>query len=233
MEHKAIPLNLKALNNRQLEGYGSVFGNVDLGGDVVVRGAFAESLAEHKAADTMPQMFWMHNWDQVPGAWDEMAEDGDGLYVKGTLAKTQLGDEIRTLVGMKAVRGLSIGFFIKRDGAEYDDDGTRLLKKLDLIEVSPVSLAMNPLAQITASKARLSAAGEYVPTARQFERTLRDVGLSQNCAKRLVSAAFGDAPRDVASGTEDEGIAEIIELAGKIATDSEIAVIKSLTESIL
>ncbi len=233
MEYKAIPLQLKALKARELEGYGSIFGNVDKGGDVVHRGAFADSLAELKASDTLAQMFWMHDWAQVPGRWDEMAEDTEGLYVKGTLAKTQLGDEMRELTSMKAVRGLSIGYFPDFDATEYDDDGVRHLHKVELIEVSLVSLAMNPLAQISAFKARLSAAGEYVPTARQFERSLRDVGLSQSCAKRLVSAAFGDAPRDVASGTEDEGIAEIIEMAGKIATESEIAVIKSLTESIL
>ena len=61
-------LELKQLSAREFEGYGSVFGNVDRGQDVVVRGAFARSIAEQKAAGTLPLMFWMHQPDMVPGA---------------------------------------------------------------------------------------------------------------------------------------------------------------------
>lgn len=231
MQHQilTVPLTLKGLKARQIEGHGSVFGNVDLGGDVVVRGAFRETLATHKAAGTMPQMFFMHNWDQVPGRWDEMAEDDTGLSVTGTLAKTQLGDEIRTLAEMKAVRGLSIGYHA--EDVDYGDDGVRLIKQVDLVEVSIVSLAMNPLAAITASKARLSATGEYVPTRREFERKLRDVGLSQSTAKKLVASAFDSPSRDV-DGLETDSIAEMIELCGQIASDMQVAAIKNITTRI-
>lgn len=227
-----VPLQIKALNNRQISGHGSIFGNVDLGGDVVVRGAFAETLAEHKAAGTMPQMFWMHQWEMVAGRWDAMSEDDTGLAVEGTLAKTQLGDEIRELAKMKAVRGLSIGYLPKKDGIEWRDDGIRLLKSLELFEVSPVSLAMNPLAMIEHAKARLSATGEYVPTRREFEHKLRDAGLSHTSAKRIISFAFEDTPARDAPGRESEGIAEIIELCGKVATDSLVASIAELTQEI-
>ena len=91
----AVPLELKSLKTRQIEGHGSVFGNVDLGGDVVLPGAFKSSLAEHGANGSLPAMFWMHKADSVAGRWDAMSEDDTGLSVKGTLAKTQLGDEIR------------------------------------------------------------------------------------------------------------------------------------------
>lgn len=221
-----VPLDIKALRTREIQGHGSVFGNVDLGGDVVARGAFAETLAQHKANETLPQMFWMHNWEKVAGRWDDMSEDKRGLAVKGTLAKTVLGDEMRELLSMKAVRGLSIGFFIK--DADYNDDGVRVIKSVDLHEVSLVSLAMNPLAQVEAVKSRLSAAGEYVPTAREFERKLRDVGLSQSVAKRLVSAAFEDQTRDV-DQVENEGIAELLETIGKVNDQFAIDSIRNIT----
>ena len=228
MQHRlTVPLELKSLNRRQLAGHGSTFGNVDLGGDIVARGAFVDTLAEHEAAGRMPAMFWQHNPDKVPGRWDEMHEDDTGLAVKGTLARTPLGDELHVLAKMDAVRGLSIGYF-PRD-VDYDDEGVRIIKAVELIEVSIVSLAMNPLAQIEQTKARLSAAGEYVPTRREFERSLRDVGLSQKVAKKLVSAAFsGDPKRDV-SDAEDEGILSIIELCEREARQAEIDAIKSLT----
>lgn len=181
-------LDVKALSDRQFEGYGSVFGNVDLGGDVVVRGAFKRSLAEHKKAGTLPSLFWMHDPSQVAGAWKEMREDEKGLYVKGELADTQLGNEIRTLLQMKAVRGLSIGFrTLDRD---FADDGTRLLKEIELWEVSIVSLAMNPLAEVNSVKTRLSLAGEYVPEQKEFERLLRDAGCSRKVATTITSRVF-------------------------------------------
>lgn len=201
-----IALELKAMNSREFEGHGSVFGNVDLGGDVVLPGAFKRTLASHKKAGTMPAMFWMHQPDQVPGAWSDMGEDSKGLYVKGELADTQLGNEIHTLLKMKAVRGLSIGY--RTVESEYDKDGNRLLKELDLWEVSPVSLAMNPLAKVEAVKARLSVAGEYVPTEREFERLLRDVGCSRKIAATLVAKLYD--PDSISGMLDDQQVDEAV-----------------------
>lgn len=224
-QYLTIPLEIKALTARQIAGHGSIFGNVDLGGDVVLPGAFKESLANHEAEGTLPQMYWMHRMDQVPGKWQSMAEDARGLAVEGVLAKTPLGDEMRTLAKMKAVRGLSIGYY--PTDTDYSEDGTRIIKSVELIEVSLVSLAMNPLAQIEASKSRLSAIGEYVPTRREFEHQLRDVGMASIAAKRLVSAAF-DPNRD-GEGIELEGIGEILQLCGRQTEEVDLATIQNLT----
>jgi HK97 family phage prohead protease len=224
-------LEIKALNSREFEGYGSVFKNVDLGGDIVVPGAFRGTLKEHKSAGTLPQMFWMHQPDQVPGKWIEMHEDDKGLFVKGVLAETQLGEEMHTLLNMKAVRGMSIGYRLPRkyDAAgrrldvDWDEDGNRLLKEIDLPEVSLVSLAMNPLARVTASKSRLSHYGEYVPTERELESRLRDAGFSRRVAQMLIKSIHdegisGGSPdsdflRD--SGNVDDDTAELLEAARK------------------
>jgi HK97 family phage prohead protease len=186
---KNLRLEIKALGSREFEGHGSVFGNVDLGGDIVARGAFKDTLAQHSRDGTMPQLFWMHQPDQVPGKWVEMEEDEKGLRVRGVLASTPLGDEMHTLLKMKALHGLSIGFRIVdrewRDDEEYG--AVRVLKAIDLWEVSLVSLAMNPLARVTASKSRLSELGEYVPLPSELEDILRDAGMSRAVAKTMVS----------------------------------------------
>lgn len=189
-----IPLEIKNLSKGEFEGHGSIFGNVDLGGDVVMPGAFKRSLAAHKSTGTLPQMFWMHDPSRVPGKWMDMSEDEDGLMVKGVLADTPLGNEVHTLLKMDAVRGLSIGY--RTIDHDYDREGTRIIKEAELWEVSVVSLPMNPLAQVAHVKARLSDAGEYVPTPREFERILRDVGCSHSVSKRIVSKMFEDEPRD-------------------------------------
>ena len=192
--HLTTSLEIKNLNNREFDGHGSIFGNEDLGGDVVMPGAFSRTLAAHKSAGTLPQMFWMHDPSRVCGKWLDMSEDESGLKVKGVLADTPLGNEIHTLLTMEAVRGLSIGYRTIED--DWTKDGTRLIKEVELWEVSPVSLPMNPLAQVAHAKSQLSQAGEYVPTAREFERTLRDVGCSQHTAKTILSKVYGDT-RDV------------------------------------
>lgn len=202
-----IPLEIKALSDREFSGHGSIFKNVDLGGDIVVPGAFKRSLAEHRKANSLPQMFWMHDPSRVPGKWLSMSEDSEGLVVKGVLADTELGNEIHTLLKMDAVRGLSIGY--RTLDQDFDRDGNRLIKEAELWEVSVVSLPMNPLAQVAHVKSRLSAAGEYVPTVREFERHLRDVGCSQKVAKTLIAKVFdGDDSNGMLDHQRDAGDAE-------------------------
>jgi HK97 family phage prohead protease len=191
----SFPLEIKSIGPKEFTGYGSVFGNEDHGGDIVVKGAFSATLAAHRKAGTMPLMFWMHQPDQVPGVWTEMKEDDRGLQVKGEIVDTLLGRDVRVLLEKKAVRGLSIGF--RPVVVDWHQD-RRLLKQIDLFETSIVSMAMNPLAKVEAMKARLSAKGEYVPTEREIEALLRDFGCSRTVARTLCAKMFdGD---DSASG---------------------------------
>jgi len=96
---------------------------------------------------------------------------------------------------MDAVSGLSIGYLPIPGQVEYDE-GVRILKEVELFEVSIVAIPMNPKAQIAHVKSRLSARGEYVPTdkemaelKREAERYLRARGFSRSmamqCAKNL------------------------------------------------
>lgn len=226
MEQKRVPLEIKSLSDREFEGYGSVFNNEDLGGDVVVPGAFTKSLKRYEKEQQLPLMFWAHDPAQVPGMWTEMAEDSRGLRVKGVLADTQLGNEVRTLLGMKAVRGLSIGFSVPPRGMEYDDKkDVRVIKEAELWEVSVVSLPMNPRAQVTMAKTRLSAAGEYVPTAqelagvkRELESWFRSRGFTKTAACTYASLAFRD----------DVAITKVRPVNVVITEDSEAALAERL-----
>jgi len=109
--------------------------------------------------------------------------------------------------------------------ADYDEDGTRLLKDLELWEVSVVSLPMNPLARIQHVKSRLSERGEYVPTPREFEQALRDVGCSQKVAKTIMSKIMHDEDgtrdvdpeaRDVRSQADAETMKAAVAVANKL-----------------
>lgn len=205
------PLEIKGLNAREFEGHGSVFSNVDLGGEIVVPGAFKRSLIQHQKAGSMPLMFWMHDSQKVPGKWTSMHEDDHGLSVKGVLAKTPLGDEVHELLQMKAVRGMSIGY--RTLDHDYDKEGNRLIKEAELWEVSVVSLPMNPLAQVAHVKTRLSERGEYVPTVREFEQTLRDAGCSWDVSKRIIAKVFEGIEPKNASDSHREGEQEVMQAA--------------------
>jgi HK97 family phage prohead protease len=217
-----VPLEIKSFANREFEGHGSIFGNVDLGGDIVVKGAFSRTLDKHKANGSLPAMFWMHDPSRVAGKWIDMREDDDGLRVRGILADTPLGNEIHTLLKMDAVRGLSIGYTTEKAG--YDKAGNRLIKDAELWEVSVVSLPMNPLAQVAHVKSQLSAAGEYVPTTREFERILRDVGCSKSVARRLTALIRdmeddGEMPSEAPVVPESDAAKALREMADKILAD--------------
>ena len=211
----SVSLEIKSVTGRRFEGYGSVFGNRDHGGDIIVPGAFASTLKEHKSAGTMPLMFWMHQQDQVPGVWTKMAEDGNGLHVEGELVDTALGRDVRTLLEKKAVRGLSIGYVPNDVG--YDRDGNRLLKLVSLHEVSIVSMAMNPLARIEAMKARLSGDGEYIPTAAEIEQHFRTLGCSKRVSRMVVARLFDVAdtgsPGAPLPDAEDDEMKQLVLLA--------------------
>lgn len=173
MEFKALSLELKADAQGVVSGYGSVFGGVDAYGDTMIPGAFAKSLAKRK-----PKMLWQHSMDEPIGVWDEAREDTKGLFVKGRLAmKTEGGQEAYELLSMGAIDGLSIGFRTVAD--EIVQGGTRLLKEVDLWEVSFVTIPADQAALVQSVKSQV--------TERSFEAMLRQQGFSRWDAKIITA----------------------------------------------
>lgn len=119
-------------------GYAAVFDRADRGGDVVRAGAFAASL---KRAGAVP-LLWQHQPERPIGRVDYLKEDKRGLRVIGRIADRQAA----RLLGSGAVRGLSFGYRVK----EAKGDGPRELTALELIEISLVTLPMQPKARVHA-----------------------------------------------------------------------------------
>ena len=166
----------------KFEGYGSIFGNKDLGNDVIMQGAFAKSLKKKKPNQV--KLLYQHKTDMPIGVFDEIREDEKGLYVKGRLAlQTQAGKEAYELMKMGALDGLSIGFRVNPKEVEYDRRANkRIIKEVELMEVSLVTFPMNPKATIHAVK------GEDI-SIREWENGLRDAfNLSRSEAKVAAGA---------------------------------------------
>ncbi|MEH6776191.1 MAG: HK97 family phage prohead protease [Cereibacter changlensis] len=133
----------------KVEGYASIFGRRDQGGDVVLAGAYGGSLAALAAAGRRVKMLWQHDPGQPIGVWDEVREDATGLYVKGRIVtEVERGREAAALLAAGAIDGLSIGYRTLR--AERDAKGGRVLAEVELWEVSLVTFPMLAEARVAA-----------------------------------------------------------------------------------
>lgn len=205
LDHYDMPVEIKLLDDTgTIEGYGSIFGQVDSVNDIVAKGAFEDSIRLHKAEGTAPKLLWQHDPSKPCGVWTDFAEDSKGLHLRGKLlTETQLGREAHEYVKAKAVTGLSIGFRTKRYEYQTDSD-IRVLTEVDLWEVSLVTFPALRSAGITAVKSAL--------TERRVEEILRDVGFSQKQAKAMVAAwKHTSAPH-----RDDGGQDQNIDLAAKL-----------------
>lgn len=168
-------------DNGEVEGYGAIFDERDLGGDVIAPGAFARTLASGRRI----KMLWQHDPDRPVGVWHAAEEDARGLKIRGRLLDTQLGREARTMLKAGALDGLSIGY---RAVAAENVDGARRLTEVELWEVSLVTFPMQPAAMISDVKGAFDA-GDLTPLKRLLERTARDAGLSAKEAKAVAAGA--------------------------------------------
>ena len=198
-KHFDVGFEIKAVNaDGTVEGYGSVFGVRDNYDDVIAKGAFIQSLKDHKAAGTMPAMLWQHDADKPIGVWTEMVEDDKGLRIKGQLAmETVKGKEAHALLKMGALNGLSIGFMSKEWAYDRETE-VRTLTAIDLWEVSLVTFPANEKARVTNVKS-----ADELQAPKDAEKVLRDAGFSKSDATAFVSRVMrmGEVRSDSANST--------------------------------
>lgn len=180
MRRKDNPLHmvrLKMEEERTFSGYASVFNKNDAYNDTVVPGAYAEQIKSGR----MPMMFYQHNPDQPIGKWLEMKEDDYGLKVTGEFTPDHsLAKDVRALMKHGALDGLSIGY--RTVESEQKEDGGEILKRLKLIEISPVSMPADEYARVSDVKSI-----DEVESFKDAEAYLRDLGASRSEATAFVA----------------------------------------------
>lgn len=177
---QAAPSRFKlAATAGQIEGYASVFGNIDSYGERVVKGAFAGSIAAYRSDGRMPAMLWQHRTDEPIGRWLSMREDDIGLWMSGEFnLNTSKGKDAYEHAQAGDVDGLSIGYTTirSRPNGEIVD-----LLELQLMETSVVTFPANTRSRITGVKAESSA---------DIERILREGGLPRVFAAKFAKAGW-------------------------------------------
>jgi HK97 family phage prohead protease len=200
---KFISLDFKQADaDGSFEGYASLFNREDLGRDIVLPGAFRESLASRGTRGI--KLLFQHDANQPIGVWTTIEEDSRGLYAQGRLMRdVAKAREVLALMRAGALDGLSIGFKTmkaRRDRAT----GVRRLEKIDLWEISIVTFPLLPEARITSTKQKPFASAP--PTEREFERWLtRDAGLTRSEARALMCSGLPGlkALRDAGQGAQE------------------------------
>lgn len=151
-------LEIKAAGGEGVElhikAYALAFGNIDSWGDIILPGACDKFLAS-EAADRMT-LCWQHERATVIGRITDKGVDDYGMWIEGDILPTTAGKDAAILIKSGAVKEFSIGYratkyhYEKREGYDYD---IRILEEIEVLEVSPVTIAANPKAIIVSAKA--------------------------------------------------------------------------------
>jgi HK97 family phage prohead protease len=198
MQNIDFSFECKSLNDSGVfEGYASVFNEKDLGSDIVVKGAFAQSIKTRGAKGI--KMFGDHDPRNRVGVWTSIEEDEKGLLVKGRLLMAKsIAKDIYIDLKEGALDGLSIGGMTKKD--KYDGRRkARMIEEFDLFEISLVSIPMNQSSRVVSVKSSMT--DMSTEDWREIEATLRTKGLSRSDAVRAVSGFKEWSRREGATNT--------------------------------
>lgn len=230
VERKILPLHIDEIKAQGdgwfVAGMASTFwGAPDSYGDIVAKGAFAESL---KARPSVP-LLWQHDQCEPIGKTVSLSENDSGLFGHWSLVPTATGRKAHQLLDAELVTGLSIGF-IARD-AEYNDDDVRVLKAVDLYEVSLVTIPANASAVVTSFKTAvpfaqlLEQAGEVARSVTREAKALRDRRAATNRARPLNdqhTQAIADYLAEVKTLHEELSALVVVESEAKAPDFGEI-----------
>lgn len=194
MERKAFGFKASKLTETgSFTGLLSVYGNVDSYDDVVMPGAFRDTLKEK---GNQRPLLWQHNPDNPIGtlALDDRA---DGLYAKGQLLLTiPQGQIAYELLKAGVLTGMSIGYSVPDGGAAFSRDGKRQLNRIDLFEGSLVTFPANDEARIDSVKKQRD--NEIAAVLDAVERNIKE-WKDEIAVKDTVSMLFtlADAQRKI------------------------------------
>jgi uncharacterized protein len=194
--------SLKELSNEgSFEGFASTYGNQDLAGDVVERGAFSQAIKQQPPRGY--PLLWKHD---EPIGTGVVQDSKDGLIVHGSLLMSDPA-AARAHSHLKAgtVRGLSIGFTLPRgeNKVHYRDDGARVLREIHLHEVSIVAVPANQQATVFSVKS--------LDDVRHMLKTLRDGDVTEEVFEDLREIDF-ELKRLLLKGPQSERAESLREL---------------------
>lgn len=219
MRSKSSTIKIKAgpddgLAEGQFTAYASVFGNKDSYGDIVIPGAFTETLAEWAAsANSLPLLFGhnMSDPDYNIGHVISAVEDERGLLVTAQLdLETAKGLQTYRLLKARRINQMSFAYDVL-EGAwiekteDGQDDYYYELRKLRLYEVSVVTIGANQETEILAVKGAADAARHLAADLKSgrplTKHDIDSLRAAQDAIGAVIAAAGAPTDQAKASGT--------------------------------
>lgn len=201
--HKSYGAHFKTLDDAAgtFAAVVSVFGNVDLIGDRVMKGAFTKSLEKWaKSGDPIP-IIWSHQWED-PAAHigyvdaSDVMETKQGLEIqRGVLDvdTNPFAAQVYRLMKAKRVKEFSFAYDVVQE--HKAKDGANDLLQLDLIEAGPTLKGMNPATELISVKSGRVLSGENESTIREAVTQLLSVLAKLDSAEAAVEAKANE-PRE-------------------------------------
>ena len=205
MLHKNFPFEFKNLDEAgTFEATVAVFGNVDKGGDRIIRGAFKKTLAAWAASgDPIPVIF-NHDWgtpDAHIGVVSQARETRDGLHVTGRLDvdDNPVARQVHRLMMRRSLKEFSFGYSVPEGGSRRTKDGVTELLELELAEVGPTLKGMNPSTELHSVKNAVLGENDLQRELQEVKATLADVRAELEDLKRSKAEATDEEPVAVRS----------------------------------
>lgn len=179
MEHRDFAVRFEPSTDGEISGYAIIWGARNNHNEIYRRGAFKQSLEQHRSQGSKPLMLWSHNTSEIIGVWSEIREDEKGLFVQGRLiTEITSGREAYERLKAGAVNGLSIGFR-RVPGGETRQAGTTFVSAVHLGEISIVgapSLASARITSIRSSGRSNESAAAFIEACRKTSTALASKG---------------------------------------------------------
>jgi HK97 family phage prohead protease len=192
----------------ELEGYASVFGNIDEGGDVVERGAFKKTLADRRQSGQPWPLTTDHDLsvDGIVGSITYAEEDAYGLKVRAKFSGIERAQDVRRRMVEGHLRGLSFSYQVVRSRVgTLAGKAVRYLAEVRLFEVAATAYPMNQLALASAKS------GPGVADLADVDRQLRELEAWQH--RVTLEQAVGGMIEHPASARHALDLLEATQLA--------------------
>lgn len=189
IEHLNVDFEVKSTDEDDeffhLKGYASTFGNVDHGKDIVMKGAFLNSIEKFNQGTKKVKVLWQHNHKEPIGVPILLKEDSKGLYIEAKMPKADsfINGRVVPQIKIGSVDSMSIGYRIDEDEIK---DGVRFLKQIDLMEFSLVTTPMNDQAVITSFKSIDVEELDKINIRTLEKQLVNGVKFSKNASKKLI-----------------------------------------------
>lgn len=210
MKTKNLSAQVKATGDDtgEFEAIVAVFGNVDSGGDVIVKGAFTDTLSEWAASGDPIPVVWSHDSNDPfshIGSVIEASETDAGLLVKGQLdLDNPKAAQVHKLLKGRRVTQFSFAYSVQDGGPTVvDGENAFELRRLKLYEVGPTLVGMNQATELLSAKSDDSDAKAdreiSVKNVELVTATISALDAAKSALKALLEAAANDDGK--ASGT--------------------------------